>query len=155
MIEAALAALAQYAVGFLVPKVAEGAAQAFGGDAYKTAIEQLKGLFSYKFAGRPELNEIQSNPDRLISIVAEEASKDTVFKSALENLVKKLQELSGDMNDVGASYLNVDSVTNLDIDSVTGSNVGGRDVIAGNQVDGGQNYFGGDHRKSTFQLPSD
>ncbi|MEM9814799.1 MAG: hypothetical protein AAF827_00060 [Cyanobacteria bacterium P01_D01_bin.6] len=145
------AALAQAAVSFFATKVTEGAIQAFGGDAYKTAIERLKGFLNYKFAGRSELNEIQNNPDQLMSLIEAKASEDRAFKSELENLVETLQEFSSNVDSSGTSYTNVDSVTNLDVGSVTGSNVSGHDVIAGNRVNGGQNTFGGDHRRGMFR----
>lgn len=144
------AALAQAAVGFLVTKVAEGAAQALGSDAYKTALEKLKGFFNYKFAGKQELIQAESNPNALVALITQEASQDSSFKNELEKLVKTLQETSNaQRNDV--SYNNVDSIADIDIDSVSGSNVGGRDVIAGNSVSGGQNNIGGDYRGSTFR----
>lgn len=145
------AALAQSAVSFLLAKAAEGGAQALGSDAYKTAIEKLKGFFSYKFAGRSELSEAQSNPTKLTALIAQEASKDAGFKSELENLVKTLQQLTNNSDSTDATYSNVDSIVNLEIDSASGSNVGGHDVLVGNQVSGSHNYVGGDHRGSSFR----
>lgn len=58
------AALAQATVDFLVTKAAEGAAQALGSDEYKTALEKLKGFFSYKFTGKQKLNQVQSSTKR-------------------------------------------------------------------------------------------
>jgi hypothetical protein len=144
-------ALAQAAVGCLVTKATEGAVQTLGVDAYKAALEKLKGFFSYKFAGRSELNEVQTNPSSLTSLVAEQVANDTAFKNELENLVNALQKLSDGKNSTGTSYTNVDAIADIDINSVSGSNVAGRDAIAGNQLSGGQNHIGGDQRGSTFR----
>ncbi|MEO0533739.1 MAG: hypothetical protein AAF215_07710 [Cyanobacteria bacterium P01_A01_bin.123] len=143
--------LARAAVGFLATKAAEGAAQTFGSEAYKTAIEKLKGFFSYKFAGKPELNQIQNHPDKLASLVAQEASKDSDFKIELEKLVTTLQNLVHGSHQDGSSYTNVDSVANIDIGSASNSSVAGKDVISKNQINGGQNYIGGDQRGGTFR----
>jgi len=145
------AALAQTAVGFLINKAAESAAQAVGSDAYKTAIEKLKGFFNYKFAGKAELNQAKAKPDMLVSLVAGEAAKDETFKAELEKLVKDLQELTDRSKDNGTEVSNVGSVANIDIDSVSDGTVAGRDVIGKNEVRGSQNYIGGDQRGSTFR----
>jgi hypothetical protein len=144
-------ALAQAAVGFLVSKATESAAQAIGTDAYKTAIEKLKGFFSYKFAGKEELTQVENNPQSLTSLVTKEASKDASFRNELAQLVKSLQELSSCSEKTSISYNNVGSVADIAGNSVTNGNVSGRDVIAENQISGNQNYVGGDQRGSTFR----
>jgi hypothetical protein len=145
------AALAQAAVGFLATKAAEGVAKELGADAYKSALAKLKGFFSYKFAGRTELDEVHNNPSSLIALVTEQAAHDTAFKSDLKNLVDTLQKLTGESGHESTTYAGVDSVVNIDIGSASGSNISGRDTISGNHLSGGQNYVGGDQRGSTFR----
>lgn len=145
------AAVVQSAVSFFIGKAVEGVAKDAGGDAYKTTLEKLKGFFSYKFAGKPELTQAKENPEGLVSLITEEASRDETFRSDLEKLVLILQELADSSQSASTLYSNVDSVANLDIGSVSGGNVASRDVIAGNEVKGGQNSIGGDQRGSTFR----
>jgi hypothetical protein len=145
------AALAQAAVSFLVTKAVEGVAQTAGVDAYKAALEKLKGFFSYKFAGKKELSEVQDDPSALTSLVAEQAAKDSGFKGELEALVSTLQELIAQTGHTDTSYTNVDTIANINVGSASGSNVSGRDAIVGNQISGGHNHIGGDQRGSTFR----
>ncbi len=152
MLEVVLTQLAGTAVNFLIPKMAEGAVQAIGSDAYKVALEKLKGFFSYKFAGKQELAQVENNPDGLVSLVTEEASRDTAFKNELEQLVKMLQDLDTNHLNSGTSYTDVGSVADINIDgSVSGSNLAGRDTLTGNNVSGDNNKVGGDYRGSTFR----
>jgi hypothetical protein len=145
-------ALAQAAVGFFLTKVAEGSARAIGDDTYKASLEKLKGFFSYKFAGKSELEQAKADPKKLIELVAKEISSNTDFKKELENLVISLQHQSSEANTGNNTYQNVDSVADFDVSNTSNSNVSGHDTISNNSFAGssGQNYVGGDQRGSTF-----
>ena len=145
-------ALASAAVGFFLKQSAEAITKEIGKDVYKTTLEKLKGFFSYKFAGKPELTQAETEPTGLVKLVAEEAANDPTFKLELEKLVQQLQELNGKELCGGDSYQDVDSVANINVNgSVSGSNLSGRDSIVGNTVSGSSNTIGGDHRKSSFR----
>lgn len=93
MLEIAAAALAQSAVGFLLGKAAEGAVQAAGSDAYKIALQKLKGFFDYKFGDKQELSNANSCPDALIKIVEHEIKNDPRLAEDLSQLVAQLQQI--------------------------------------------------------------
>jgi hypothetical protein len=139
------ALLAQAAVNLLVGKTVEGVLTTIGSDAYKAGLEALKGFFSWKFAGKPELAKVNENPKALESLVEKKALAEEDFRKELEKLVNQLQEAIKNVPDATTSYSNVGSVANQNIDSVSGSTVAGRDAIGGNQ-----NNVGGNQSNSTF-----
>ena len=125
MIEASVIQLAQAAVGFVAGKAIEGAMQTAGGEAYKSALERLKGFFSYKFAGRVKLEQMKQDPEALENLIVQEAQSDVSFREELANLVKQLQDSSSNSNS--------DSITNTG--SVVGSSVSDSDVVGNNLQD--------------------
>lgn len=98
MLEIAAAALAQSAVGFLLGKVVDGALQEAGSDAYKTAMQKLKGFFNYKFGDKQELADAKANPDSLIKLVEQEVENDQRLREELSQLVVKLQQITGEQS---------------------------------------------------------
>ena len=127
------ALLAQAAVNLIVGKTVEGALTSIGGDAYKAGLEALKGFFSWKFAGKPELAQVNENPKALEALVEKKSLEEEDFKKELEKLVNQLQEAINNEPNASNSYNNVGSVANQNIGSVSGSTVAGRDAIGGNQ----------------------
>lgn len=127
------ALLAQAAVNLLVGKTVEGALTSIGSDAYKAGIEALKGFFSWKFAGKPELAQVNQNPKALESLVENKALEEEDFKKELEKLVNQLQEAIKNAPESSASYRNIGSVANQNIGSISGSTVAGRDAMGGSQ----------------------
>ena len=86
--------LAKTAVDFLFPKVAEGALQAVGSDAYKSALKKLKGFFEYKFGDRPELDKGEANPEALTTLVTQSLESNEEMRRDLAQLVTEIQKLS-------------------------------------------------------------
>jgi hypothetical protein len=145
------AGLAKAAVGFLVSKVADGALQSAGQDAYKISMEKLKGFFSYKFAGKTELSEVHANPNQLVALVTEQATNDSEFKIELEKIVRSLNSAAESLKGASSGSNKADYIADFDVHSVSGGTVSGRDAISGNQVSGGTSYIGGDQSGGTFQ----
>ena len=83
--------LAKTAVDFLFPKVAEGALQAVGSDAYKGALKKLKGFFAYKFGDRPELDKGEANPEALTTLVTQSLESNEEMRRDLAQLVTEIQ----------------------------------------------------------------
>ena len=86
--------LAKTAVDFLFPKVAEGALQTVGSDAYKSALKKLKGFFEYKFGDRPELDKGEANPEALTTLVTQSLESNEEMRKELAQLVTEIQKLS-------------------------------------------------------------
>ncbi|MCY6494329.1 hypothetical protein [Leptolyngbya sp. GGD] len=113
MLEIAAATLAQTAIGFLLGKAAEGALQTAGSDAYKTALQKLKGFFDYKFGDKQELANANSCPDALIKIVEQELKNDPRLAEDLGQLVAQLQQITGE----SPTMINQGSNSNAIVDS--------------------------------------
>ena len=86
--------LAKTAVDFLFPKVAEGALQAVGSDAYKGALKKLKGFFAYKFGDRPEFDKGEADPEALTTLVTQSLESSEEMRKDLAQLVAEVQKLS-------------------------------------------------------------
>ena len=86
--------LAKMAVDFIFPKVADGALQAVGGDAYKAGLKKIKGFFAYKFGEHDELETAESNPDALVALVTRSLENDDDMAKELSKLVSDLQKIS-------------------------------------------------------------
>lgn len=125
MIEVSVIQLAQAAVGFVAGKAIEGALQTAGGEAYKSALERLKGFFSYKFAGRVQLEQMKQDPSAMENLIVQEAQSDMGFREELEALVKQLQDSSS----------NRTSDSNTNIGSVVDSSVSDSDVVGNSLQD--------------------
>lgn len=148
MIEAPLIQLAQTAVGFLAGKVVEGVLQTAGGEAYKNALERLKGFFSYKFAGREQLEQIKQNPSAMEILIAQEAQRDTKFREELEALVKQVQNTYEVIAPVQQNNNTASVVNSTVLDSdVVGNNL--QDIHIGNTQ--GSVNLGGKMRDSFRQ----
>lgn len=125
MIEASIIQLAQTAVGFIAGKAIEGALQTAGGETYKSALERLKGFFSYKFAGRARFEQMKQDPSAMENLIVQEAQSDVSFREELETLVRQLQD----------AFSNQNSGSSTNIGSVVGSSVSDSDVVGNNLQD--------------------
>ncbi|NMG20332.1 hypothetical protein [Brasilonema bromeliae] len=130
--------LAQLAVNFFLGKALEGALQSIGSDAYKASIERLRGFFQWKFAGKPELTQAIENPKALEALVEKKATEEEDFRKELEKLVAELQEAIKNTSASGTNYNNVGSITEQDIESVSGVNAG-HNTVTGHQTNVGGN----------------
>ncbi|MBW4503616.1 MAG: hypothetical protein KME57_29650 [Scytonema hyalinum WJT4-NPBG1] len=141
----AVVLLAQAAVNFFLSKAVEGAFQSIGSDAYKAGVERLRGFFHYKFAGKPELAQAPDNPKALQALVEKKATEEEDFRKELEKLVAELQEAIKNTSASGTNYNNVGSITEQDIESVSGVNAGQ------NTVQGHQTNVGGNQTNHSFR----
>lgn len=140
----ALEILAQTAVMFFLSKTIDGALESIGSDAYKAGFERIKGFLTYKFAGKPELEQAAENPKAFEKLVENTASEEESFKQELEKLVNQLQEAVKTAPPGSISYNNVGYVANQDIKSPSGeAMISGGDAVRGtqNKVGGNQDYF--------------
>lgn len=131
-------ALAQAAVNFILGKTIDGALSAVGEDTYKAALGKLKGFLSWKFAGKPELEKVEQNPEPLVQVINETIDQQPNFKDELEALVNELQKSLSNSPEAEIFYNNVGSVGNFQGANISGGQAAGRDAIGGNQ---NINYF--------------
>ena len=96
----------------------------------------MRGFFQWKFAGKPELTQAVENPKALEALVEKKATEEEDFRKELEKLVVEVQEAI--KNTSGTNYNNVGSITEQNIESVSGVNAG-HNTVAGHQTNVGGN----------------
>lgn len=134
-------ALGLAAVNLILGKTVEGALTTIGTDAYKAALNRLKGFLTYKFAGRPELEQIEANPKPFEDLVEEQASQEEFFRRELESLINQVQEAIKNAPATGTSYSDVETAVTQNLGDISRSTVAGRDATVGDYIEGSQQKF--------------